>query len=781
MQTIQNFSMTVQIYNFIKVLLAVIFYLFLTTFMPRKVFAACGSCSGPGEVCEIVCTTGCTYSTCLCGTQCVTYGGGGGSCRDATVNCPSGATASLGQPLYDQCLNAWGGSFCSSIGTAQRSQGTENCCGGGEFDADGNIIGCRNPTITTYACCAAGTTEQCQTVPGPDIYRTMGWSGDPTTACWGTGVYYKSSSPTTNCRNVCIDHGSGEIECGVWVCDYVVVCGQNVQACSCVSNCTAGTAPTLSTPTNGQEVAGPGGAANVNFSWNAPGSWGTEASGANRSYTLCVGTNSTDPCTGGASFTVGSGATPATTTNQSVAFGLKYWGVKANNMCGSASALSSVNSVCIEGFDVTNTAYVSNWSICDANHKHTRTCREDCGTDNCAATPLVEDCLGAVRGTLFDASDYSSCPAFNPTTGYLLDLPPGFGAPTRIFGFSDQNTTPPHPWAPLTATTTNPLGNYSIQAYAPANYVYDFSPLSDIYVTSGGPKLTCQSLVATVPSNPVTCQTQPCSLVNNMSFGFWKIYGGWWQAVGGSVHADGGIKSEIPSSLATEMSLILPNPAAGNRRGFLSYGVTKAADMLGTNPNAQVSASLWEKESKYSGQVYDWSFYDKRFNLFKTTVWGDGQVINYDDNGSGYQIFESAGSITNFNFSPTGTQKVIFQIKGDVRVTGNITVPSGAFLAIIASGTITFDPSVTDADGWFVAATISVPCRDVDSNGCDKDDSVFNGNGSFVGWNSITLGRNRGILNNTASTERFTYRHDLYTNAPKPLRIYTKYYKPFVP
>ena len=417
--------------------------------------------------------------------------------------------------------------------------------------------------------------------------------------------------------------------------------------------------------------------------------------------------------------------------------------------------------------------YISAWSACNAGtHKRTRTCTENCGVDNCSGVSLIEDCLGAVRGTLFNASDYSSCPAFNPATGYLTGLPAGVGAPSRSFGFSGT-------WPPLSAAATDPQGNYSISTYAPASYNYDFSPLSDIYVTGGGPKLTCVSAVATVPGNPPSCTTQPCSLVNNMSFGFWKIYGGWWQAVGGNVYGDDGIKSEIPSSLTTEMSLILPT--AGNRRGLLSYGVTRPANMLGTNPNAKVSTSLWEKESKYGGQVYDWDFFDKRFNLFAKTTWSDGQAINYDDLGIGYQIFKSAGPIFAFDFSPTGTQKAIFHVNGDLRVTGNITVPSGAFLTVIAKGTITFDQAVTQADGWYVAKNISVPCKDIDGNGCDKTDSQFLGNGTFVGWSGIALGRTRGITNNTAPSEKFTYRQDLFLNAPKPMRMYTKYYKPFVP
>jgi hypothetical protein len=360
-------------------------------------------------------------------------------------------------------------------------------------------------------------------------------------------------------------------------------------------------------------------------------------------------------------------------------------------------------------------------------------------------------------------------------------LAAGLGAPTRSFGLSG-------PWALLSPATTNSSGNYAVRAYAPGTYTFDFSPLSDLYMTASV-KLTCEAASAVIPATqvppaPPECLTQPCAIIQNISFGFWKIYDGWWQAVGGNVHGDTGVQSIIPSSLdplVVEMSLILPDATAGNRRGFLSYGVTRPTDMLGKNPNAKVSTNLWEKESLYGGQVYDWNFYNSRFKRFTTTAWGDLQAITYDDLGVGYQIFKSTESISTFSFNPTGTQKAIFIVDGDILIDADIVVPANAFLTVIASGRITFAANVTQADGWYIAGNIAVPCRDVDSDGCDKNDSMFSGNGSFIAWNGFSLARTRGVLNNSGPSEKFTYRQDLYQNAPEPMKIYIKYFKPFVP
>ncbi|MBI2326323.1 hypothetical protein HYU91_02960, partial [Candidatus Collierbacteria bacterium] len=47
----------------------------------------------------------------------------------------------------------------------------------------------------------------------------------------------------------------------------------------------------------------------------------------------------------------------------------------------------------------------------------------------------------------------------------------------------------------------------------------------------------------------------------------------------------------------------------------------------------------------------------------------------------------------------------------------------------------------------------------------------FVGNGSFVGWNSISLSRDQGGANNTIPAEKFTFRPDLLINAPESMRM----------
>ena len=720
-------------------------------------------------------------------------GGGGGGCSWSQVNCPSGWTRG-GEVVQVSC----GTSYCPAPGTAQASTG---CCGNGFTDENGEFV-CANGQVTTYNCCAPGSPWACQVSDtGGTVTTLQQWSsryscGDSD----GIDVFISTTQSNVErwrYKTCDGDWDPNTEKCEgsmVWVIDYYwnTTCQDYLKSCACTPICSAGTAPTLTSPADAAIYSGPSGAASVAFDWEEPSSWGSQETGTDRSYTLCVGANSSDPCNGGQTFTVGSGASPTTETTQSITSGTKYWGVKANNMCGMSSSISTLRNICVEGHTLPGDAgvgnvYYSQWGACNVNtHKRTRTCAEDCGTDNCTAAAaaglLEEDCEAEIRGTLFDATNLTSCPSFDPNTGYLIGVDTTLTPNNRTFDIADQSNVPTHPWASITAPETDSSGNYNVRVYAPATYSYDFNDLRDMYIVSTGPKLTCVSSVAVVPGNPTNCGTQPCTVVNNMSFGFERYWGGWWQVQGAGVHGETGFRSSIPTALPSEQSLILPDPTTGNRRGIASYGVASDT-MLGVNTNAKVSASLWQALSNYDGVIYDHAYFNQQFKKYATTVWDGISPISYDDNGSGYQIFKVTGNVTDFNYNPTGTQKVIFLVSGDVTINSNIVVPDGAFLAVLSSGSISFGTSVTSVDGWYLADSIYVRCVDANADtDCDRTDVQFVGNGSFVGWERIVLSRDRGgDTNILGPSEKFNYRMDLYNNAPDPMKIFTKKYKPYVP
>ena len=442
------------------------------------------------------------------------------------------------------------------------------------------------------------------------------------------------------------------------------------------------------------------------------------------------------------------------------------WGTQTcSNSCGGTMNISCYNSTpCCSPVN----GGWSAWSSCQSNCTQTRTCTNPspyCGGSGCTGPSSQvcggDACRADIVGTLFDASDMTSCPgdiATNPAYSSLR-----FGG--AIF---DVNST-----TPTNQTVTTGADGTYIATVAPdvlpKTYSFDFTTfLNSGRVTEM--KLQCQGLTATtITGETVTKDT-----------GFWRQYGGWWQVIGGNVYAGLGIGSSIPGSVlpTTNQKLILAD--TGGRDGTLSYGLL-LANQLGTNPNAEVSESLREVLSFYGGLRYDYNFYKTRMDIFASTIW-DGGEITYNDAGKGYQIFKYAGNIDLNYGGPTGDEKVILLVDGSVNVNQDIIVPPGAFLAIITNGNITFSDNVANAQGWYLAENINIPCHDGDSDGeCDKDDVQFVGQGSFVGWTGIYMTRDRAALNNQAPSEKFIYRSDLLMNAPDPMRVYTRKFSPFVP
>jgi len=59
----------------------------------------------------------------------------------------------------------------------------------------------------------------------------------------------------------------------------------------------------------------------------------------------------------------------------------------------------------------------------------------------------------------------------------------------------------------------------------------------------------------------------------------------------------------------------------------------------------------------------------------------------------------------------------------------------------------------------------------IESTGDTTTELQFRGEGSFVGWNGVSLNRDRGTSNSTEPSEEFVFRSDLMINAPIALKF----------
>jgi len=342
---------------------------------------------------------------------------------------------------------------------------------------------------------------------------------------------------------------------------------------------------------------------------------------------------------------------------------------------------------------------------------------------------------GIVTGTLFDASAVDNCAT--------MSLEPKIsGAVVNIDGVKS--------YAPV----TDVLGIYSQIVEVPDSYVVT-PVVGDPY--SPTPKLICQGTSADfVVGGPG---------IVTLDFGFWRIYGGWWQAIGGDVYGGEGIESIVPVSMPADSRYLIKSDANGNG-GLAQYETGGIVLEYGTSysVSAEVSEKGWEAESGYGGQDINYAYYMAKMRILPKTEWDGVGKPSYNP-VDGYEIYTHTGDVT-INFSVDGGEKRVFMIDGDVLVNSDVTVELGSHLAVIASGTITFTDNVGEVHGWWVGDRLII-----ESTGDTATDIQFRGQGSFVGWNKIEFNRDRGTTNNTEPAEEFTYRPDLMVNAPAALKF----------
>ncbi|MBI3954515.1 hypothetical protein HY333_00575 [Candidatus Collierbacteria bacterium] len=406
--------------------------------------------------------------------------------------------------------------------------------------------------------------------------------------------------------------------------------------------------------------------------------------------------------------------------------------------------------------------YPSSWSACSsATFDRTRTCTEDCGSDNCAGVPLTDNCQANISGTFFDASDLSDCAA-------MAAAPKITGGTIQI---DSSLYAPPVSYTP----SFNGSGVYSQTVRSPETYSLTVNPGGG-YIAA--PKFVCQGSWAAFPGSAPGCGSQPCE-AGTFDFGFWRIYGGWWQATGGSVYGGTGITSIIPASLpVAEQYLILDD--ANGQNGVALFR-TGSVD-LGTAPLAAVSASGWQASSGINHSRrgdFNYNYYLNKMNLIPKTSWnGSGKPAFTPIPGKDYQVFTSDTATIDFNLA--AGEKMVFLVSGDVTIpgdaSGNVDVPEGSFLSVIAGGDITISSAARQIEGWYNGENLTVQ-----SIGDEATELQFVGEGAFIGWETLVLSRDRGVTNNTEPAEKFIARPDFMVNAPEVMKVVRATWKEVAP
>ena len=350
---------------------------------------------------------------------------------------------------------------------------------------------------------------------------------------------------------------------------------------------------------------------------------------------------------------------------------------------------------------------------------------------------------GLIEGYFFDSGGMIVCPADLSDPAY--DSRKIGGGLLDITGTEDYLDV-----------TTIADGSYSQAVTIPGSYVLENFRLGAGFVST--PDLICDgSSVEFVLGGDGTAIR---------SFGFLRDYDGWWQAVGGDVYGGMGIGSEIPGTCTVGegcQPYLIASDANGES-GLARY-LSGSID-LGSNESASVGPDGWVANSGYAGQNTNYTYYTSKMALLEKTSWGgSGKPVFNPEIGEDFEIYMYTGTAT-IDFDVVAGEKMIFMVGGDVDVSSDIDVAEGGHLAVIASGSITFANDVGQVEGWWVGDSLNI-----ESTGDEGTEIVFRGEGSFVGWNGVSLNRDRGGLNATEPAEEFVFRPDLIINAPDALKF----------
>lgn len=407
--------------------------------------------------------------------------------------------------------------------------------------------------------------------------------------------------------------------------------------------------------------------------------------------------------------------------------------------------------------------YISAWSAWSAcspttfTRTRTRTCSENCGTNDCAGVSLseTENCRGTISGTFFDASTVNNCST-------IASQPKIEGAGITLTARVNHSG--------VYTTTTNVNGAYTRGSLpVPDSYNLTYTVDENLWVANP-PKLLCDGSLS-----GISLSSQGQTVTRRV--GLYRIFGGWFQTQGGDMSSEQGIAVTIPSTCilaenqascgSVNIGGTIYTPLVRNSSSGDSALPFAPSINIYETPNAIASGNERSALSSYQGRVFDYGYYYAQTGILPRESWNGSGKPTASEEGI---IYLSSGNIvidSDWNMGGGGVDEKLFIIhNGNVTITSNINVEPGSYLGIVASGSINFASNVTRVEGVYMADALNIA-----STGDENTEQQFVGEGTFVGWSSVSLNRDRGTTNNTAPSELFIFRPDFVIEAFDGVRL----------
>jgi hypothetical protein len=255
----------------------------------------------------------------------------------------------------------------------------------------------------------------------------------------------------------------------------------------------------------------------------------------------------------------------------------------------------------------------------------------------------------------------------------------------------------------------------------------------------------------------------------------------WWQSTNGMIYAGNttgnAVVSQIPTG-CTGSCLSALSYRSNTASGSSGITITGGGD-IDTDADPVLKYTNLREETDQAhviGSVYNGprENYQYFYNLFSM---GSAPSVDFTGakptgapvNGRAYY---GAGDITlSTPWSVASGEKLVVFVNGNLNVNTTIDVAEGGFLSFIVNGNITFSNTIGNSSATDLTPTVEgvfIADRIIVQGGLAGGDLKFVGQGTFVGWTSVTLGReyNDPFTNDDYPTEVFQFRPDFVQNVP---------------
>jgi hypothetical protein len=367
---------------------------------------------------------------------------------------------------------------------------------------------------------------------------------------------------------------------------------------------------------------------------------------------------------------------------------------------------------------------------------------------------VTQTCLGSIEGYVFD-DPYGEA----YLSGGICTHPGSPGAVANSGSVEVDGVG--GPWS----GTVDGSGNYSVANVPILNdaYTATFTPASP---------WICMCPAAD-PGNPGSCL--PYSSIDSpqsgVDFYISQVREGWFQTIGGDVHAQGNIVSEIPDTCAAAPACTAEFSLAGADE----VGVVSASGGPGSYGSGDVSSELWEATSTYQGSQFKFGFWRRETETPQSLA--DCDLTAPPGSSGIYEVICNSDFELSGDWSGISNNITLFvNFDSSARTltlnpTNGITFPIGSsgLLTLITNGNVQVADTVTQVEGVYVIDGVFRSCVNDD---CGYDSGTgttyqLKVRGSIAAWGGVDLQRDLFVRNVDTPAEEFTYEPDFVELLPE--------------